>query len=61
MPDRRNHVAEHGTAASLDHGVLRVLLELDGETVVNCISDIGYLHTGIEKNIEAKTYLKAEV
>jgi NADH-quinone oxidoreductase subunit D len=43
------------------HGVLRVLLELDGETVVNCIPDIGYLHTGIEKNIEAKTYLKAEV
>ena len=43
------------------HGVLRLLLELDGETVVNCISDIGYLHTGIEKNIEAKTYLKAEV
>ncbi len=43
------------------HGVLRVLLELDGETIVNCIPDIGYLHTGIEKNIEAKTYLKAEV
>lgn len=43
------------------HGVLRVLLELDGETVVSCIPDIGYLHTGIEKNIEAKTYLKAEV
>ena len=43
------------------HGVLRLLLELDGETVVNCIPIIGYLHTGIEKNIEAKTYLKAEV
>jgi NADH-quinone oxidoreductase subunit D len=43
------------------HGVLRVLLDLDGETIVNCIPDIGYLHTGIEKNIEAKTYLKAEV
>jgi NADH-quinone oxidoreductase subunit D len=43
------------------HGVLRLLLELDGETVVNCISDIGYLHTGIEKNMEAKTYQKAEV
>ncbi|HKG55465.1 MAG TPA: NADH dehydrogenase (quinone) subunit D [Anaerolineales bacterium] len=43
------------------HGVLRLLLELDGETIVNAISDIGYLHTGIEKNIEAKTYLKAEV
>ncbi len=43
------------------HGVLRLLLELDGETVVTCIPDIGYLHTGIEKNMEAKTYEKAEV
>ena len=43
------------------HGVLRLLLELDGETVINCIPDIGYLHTGIEKNMEAKTYQKAEV
>jgi NADH-quinone oxidoreductase subunit D len=43
------------------HGVLRLLVELDGETIVNCIPDIGYLHTGIEKNMEAKTYLKAEV
>jgi NADH-quinone oxidoreductase subunit D len=43
------------------HGVLRLLLELDGETIVNAIPDIGYLHTGIEKNMEAKTYLKAAV
>ncbi len=43
------------------HGVLRLLLELDGEIIVNCIPDIGYLHTGVEKNMEAKTYLKAEV
>ncbi len=43
------------------HGVLRLLLELDGETLVNCIPDIGFLHTGIEKNMEAKTYQKAEV
>jgi NADH-quinone oxidoreductase subunit D len=43
------------------HGVLRLLLELDGEIIVNCIPDIGYLHTGIEKNMEAKTYIKAEV
>ena len=43
------------------HGVLRLLLELDGEVVVNCIPDIGFLHTGIEKNMEAKTYQKAEV
>jgi len=43
------------------HGVLRLLLELDGEVVVNCIPDIGFLHTGVEKNMEAKTYEKAEV
>jgi NADH-quinone oxidoreductase subunit D len=38
------------------HGVLRVLLELDGENVVSAIPDIGYLHTGIEKSCEDKTY-----
>jgi NADH-quinone oxidoreductase subunit D len=43
------------------HGVLRLLLELDGEIIINCIPDIGFLHTGIEKNMEAKTYAKAEV
>jgi NADH-quinone oxidoreductase subunit D len=43
------------------HGVLRLLLELDGETVVNCIPDIGFLHTGIEKTIESKSYEKSEV
>ena len=43
------------------HGVLRLLLELDGEIVVNCIPDIGFLHTGIEKNMEAKTYQKADI
>jgi NADH-quinone oxidoreductase subunit D len=43
------------------HGVLRLLLELDGEVVVNCIPDIGFLHTGIEKNMEAKRWELAEV
>ncbi len=43
------------------HGVLRLVLELDGEIVQNCVPDIGFLHTGIEKNMEAKTYQKAEV
>ena len=43
------------------HGVLRLLLELDGETIINCVPDIGFLHTGIEKNMEAKTYTQAEV
>src|SRR5437016_34049 len=41
------------------HGVLRVLLELDGETVVKATPDVGYLHTGIEKSCEAKTYSQA--
>ncbi|MEW6579662.1 MAG: NADH dehydrogenase (quinone) subunit D [Chloroflexota bacterium] len=41
------------------HGVLRLMLELDGEVVVNCVPDIGYLHTGIEKNMEAKRYEQA--
>ncbi len=38
------------------HGVLRVILELDGETVIKATPDIGYLHTGIEKTMENKTY-----
>jgi NADH-quinone oxidoreductase subunit D len=38
------------------HGVLRVLLEIDGENVVRLMPDIGYLHTGIEKTCEAKFY-----
>jgi len=41
------------------HGVLRVLLELDGENVVTAVPDIGYLHTGIEKSCEDKTYSQA--
>jgi NADH-quinone oxidoreductase subunit D len=41
------------------HGVLRVILELDGETVLKAESVIGYLHTGIEKSCEAKTYSQA--
>ncbi len=38
------------------HGVLRLVLELDGETVIRAIYDIGYLHTGFEKSFEDKTY-----
>ena len=38
------------------HGVLRLVLEIDGETVVSLAPDIGYLHTGIEKTAEAKFY-----
>ena len=38
------------------HGVLRLLLEVDGETIVRMMPDIGFLHTGIEKTCEAKFY-----
>src|SRR6516162_6676525 len=38
------------------HGVLRLLLDLDGETIVSAETDIGYLHTGIEKEFEVKNY-----
>jgi NADH-quinone oxidoreductase subunit D len=41
------------------HGVLRLAVELDGETIVKCRPDIGYLHTGIEKEFEVKTYQQA--
>ena len=38
------------------HGVLRVVLELDGETIIRAEPDIGYLHTGIEKECEVKNW-----
>jgi NADH-quinone oxidoreductase subunit D len=41
------------------HGVLRVALELDGETVVRARPIIGYLHTGMEKQAEYKTYTQS--
>ena len=40
------------------HGVLRLVVELDGERVLSATPDIGYLHTGIEKTFEEKTYVK---
>ncbi|HST26699.1 MAG TPA: NADH dehydrogenase (quinone) subunit D [Gaiellaceae bacterium] len=41
------------------HGVLRLVIELDGETVVGLRAVIGYLHTGFEKSMESKTWWKA--
>jgi NADH-quinone oxidoreductase subunit D len=38
------------------HGVLRLVLDLDGEVVLGCTPHIGYLHTGIEKGLESKRY-----
>ena len=40
------------------HGVLRLIVTLDGEVVVGLDADIGYVHTGFEKNFEQKTYWK---
>ena len=40
------------------HGVLRLLVKLDGETVVECIPELGYLHRGYEKIAEASTYME---
>src|ERR1044072_2977885 len=38
------------------HGVLRLVLEIDGETIKSCMPTIGYLHTGIEKTAEQKKW-----
>ncbi len=43
------------------HGVLRLILTIEGETVVKAVPDIGFLHTGIEKTAESKTYHQALV
>src|SRR4051812_5660529 len=40
------------------HGVLRLILELDGETVSEARAGIGYLHTGIEKNMEFRSWVQ---
>src|SRR3984957_7685829 len=41
------------------HGVLRIVLELEGETIVTAAPDIGFLHTGIEKEFEQKNWQQA--
>jgi NADH-quinone oxidoreductase subunit D len=52
----RTMILNMGPQHPSTHGVLRVLLERDGETVVRIMPDIGFLHTGIEKTCEAKFY-----
>jgi len=49
----RRMILNMGPQHPSTHGVLRVLLELEGETVLKCTPDIGFLHTGIEKQCEA--------
>jgi NADH-quinone oxidoreductase subunit D len=52
----RTMILNMGPQHPSTHGVLRLVLEIDGETVVRLMPDIGYLHTGIEKTCEAKFY-----
>jgi NADH-quinone oxidoreductase subunit D len=49
-------VVNMGPQHPTTHGVLRLILELEGETVNECRLGIGYLHTGIEKNCEFRTW-----
>ena len=55
-PRQETMIINMGPQHPSTHGVLRLLLELDGETVVRCEPIVGYLHTGIEKNIEYRTW-----
>jgi len=59
--DGETMVLNMGPQHPSTHGVLRLLLELDDERIVNCVPDIGFLHTGIEKNMEVKSYEKSLV
>jgi NADH-quinone oxidoreductase subunit D len=52
----RTLVLNMGPQHPSTHGVLRLVLEIDGETVVRIRPEIGFLHTGIEKTCEAKFY-----
>ncbi|MBS1876895.1 MAG: NADH dehydrogenase (quinone) subunit D [Acidobacteria bacterium] len=52
----RHMVLNMGPQHPSTHGVLRVVLELEGETVIKAQPDIGYLHTGIEKQFETRTW-----
>ncbi len=57
--DDQTMVVNMGPQHPSTHGVLRVVLELDGEIIARATPHIGYVHTGIEKTIEYNTYMKA--
>jgi len=52
----RNFTINFGPQHPAAHGVLRLVLELEGETVTDCRLVVGYLHTGIEKTCEYRTW-----
>jgi NADH-quinone oxidoreductase subunit D len=55
-PSDQTMIINMGPQHPSTHGVLRLVIEVDGETIVGMAPDIGYLHTGIEKTCEAKFY-----
>jgi NADH-quinone oxidoreductase subunit D len=55
-PQDQTMIINMGPQHPSTHGVLRLVIEVDGETIVGLAPDIGYLHTGIEKTCEAKFY-----
>lgn len=57
--DDQTMVINMGPQHPSTHGVLRIVLELDGEIIVRATPHMGYVHTGIEKELEFQTYLKA--
>src|SRR5207247_8108424 len=57
--DESHMIINMGPQHPSTHGVLRIILELDGETIVSAKPDMGYVHTGIEKEGEYQTYMKA--
>jgi NADH-quinone oxidoreductase subunit D len=58
-PTTRRMTLNMGPQHPSTHGVLRVVLELDGETILTAVPDIGFLHTGIEKECEVKNWQQA--
>src|SRR6187551_3252512 len=58
MPELRTETmtVNMGPQHPSTHGVLRLIIELDGETIVSALPTIGYLHTGIEKTAEQKKW-----
>ncbi len=59
--EKRTQTLNMGPQHPATHGVLRLILELDGETAITCEPVMGYLHTGIEKTAESKTFHQAIV
>src|SRR5215213_4171934 len=58
MPEIRNYTMNFGPQHPAAHGVLRLVLELDGEVIVRADPHIGLLHRGTEKLAENRTYLQ---